>query len=247
MKLQGKTALITGSARGIGRSIALAMAKEGANIIVNYPDGVPVPDDVVAELKELGVEAVALKADISNSTEAEAMVDEAVKIFGKIDILVNNAGITRDNLLIRMKEDEWDDVLRINLKGSFIMTKLVGKAMLKKKSGHIVNISSVVGVMGNAGQANYSASKAGLIGLTKSAAKEFASRGITVNAVAPGFIRTAMTDKLPDEVKAKYNEAIPLGYMGEVEDIAEAVLFFSSDSARYITGQVLVVDGGLHI
>lgn len=247
MNLKGKTALVTGGSRGIGRAIALELAAQGANIVVNYTRNAEMAAGVVAELEALGVQALAVQADVSVAAEAERLVDQAAALTGQIDLLINNAGITRDTLLIRMKEEDWDDVLQINLKGAFLMTKLVGKAMLKKKAGRIVNITSVVGVMGNPGQANYAASKAGLIGLTKSAAKEFASRGITVNAVAPGFIRTDMTDALSEDVKAKYAEAIPLGAMGEAEDIARTVAFLCSEGARYITGQVLLVDGGLHI
>lgn len=247
MILSGKTALVTGGSRGIGKAIALELASQGANIVVNYTRNAEMAEAVVREIETLGVKALAVQADVSKSAEAEKLVEEAITAFGQVDLLINNAGITRDTLLIRMKEEDWDDVLQINLKGAFLMTKLVGKAMLKKKSGRIVNITSVVGVMGNAGQANYAASKAGLIGLTKSAAKEFASRGITVNAVAPGFIRTDMTDALPEEVKAKYAEAIPLGAMGESEDVARTVAFLCSEGSRYITGQVLLVDGGLHI
>lgn len=247
MNLKGKTALVTGGSRGIGRAIALELAAQGANIVVNYTRNAEMAAGVVAELEVLGVQALAVQADVSVASEAERLVDQAAALTGQIDLLINNAGITRDTLLIRMKEEDWDDVLQINLKGAFLMTKLVGKAMLKKKAGRIVNITSVVGVMGNPGQANYAASKAGLIGLTKSAAKEFASRGITVNAVAPGFIRTDMTDALSEDVKAKYAEAIPLGAMGEAEDIARTVAFLCSEGARYITGQVLLVDGGLHI
>jgi len=247
MNLKGKTALVTGGSRGIGRAIALELAAQGANIVVNYTRNAEMAAGVVAELEALGVQALAVQADVSVASEAERLVDQAAALTGQIDLLINNAGIIRDTLLIRMKEEDWDDVLQINLKGAFLMTKLVGKAMLKKKAGRIVNITSVVGVMGNPGQANYAASKAGLIGLTKSAAKEFASRGITVNAVAPGFIRTDMTDALSEDVKAKYAEAIPLGAMGEAEDIARTVAFLCSEGARYITGQVLLVDGGLHI
>lgn len=247
MILTGKTALVTGGSRGIGKAIALELASQGANIVVNYTRNAEMADAVVREIETFGVKALAVQADVSKSAEAEKLVEQALAAFGQIDLLINNAGITRDTLLIRMKEEDWDEVLQINLKGAFLMTKLVGKAMLKKKAGRIVNITSVVGVMGNAGQANYAASKAGLIGLTKSAAKEFASRGITVNAVAPGFIRTDMTDTLPEDVKAKYAEAIPLGAMGESEDIAKTVAFLCSEGARYITGQVLLVDGGLHI
>lgn len=247
MILTGKTALVTGGSRGIGKAIALELASQGANIVVNYTRNAEMAAEVVREIETIGAKALAVQADVSKSADAESLVDQALTTFGQIDLLINNAGITRDMLLIRMKEEDWDDVIQINLKGAFLMTKLVGKAMLKKKSGKIVNITSVVGVMGNAGQANYAASKAGLIGLTKSAAKEFAPRGITVNAVAPGFIRTDMTDAISDEMKAKYAEAIPLGAMGEAEDIARTVAFLCSEGARYITGQVLLVDGGLHI
>ncbi len=247
MRLLGKNALITGAARGIGRSLALKLADEGANIVVNYTSSEQAALDLVAILEAKGVKAVAIKGDVSCSSDAEKLVDGALQHFGSIDILINNAGITRDNLLIRMKEEDWDRVMEINLKGTFLMTKLVGKAMLKKRQGKIVNITSVVGLMGNVGQANYAASKAGVIGFTKSIAKEFASRGINVNAVAPGFIKSDMTDRLNEEVVNNYLQSIPLGCLGEPEDVANAVVFLCSEESRYLTGQILSVDGGLYI
>ena len=247
MRLQGKTAIVTGGSRGIGKAIALKLAKEGANIVVNYTRSADKAEAVVAELKELGVEALAVQADVSQAEDVKNLLDATTKSFDSIDILVNNAGITKDNLLIRMKDEEWDDVLNINLKGAFLTTKLIGKKMMRQKSGKIINVTSVVGIMGNAGQANYAASKAGLIGLTKSSAKEFASRGININAVAPGFIATEMTDALGEDMLDNYKKTIPLGKLGEAEDIANAVAFLSSEESKYITGQVLVVDGGIRI
>ncbi len=247
MRLQGKTAIVTGGSRGIGKAIALKLAKEGANIVVNYTRSADKAEAVVAELKELGVDALAVQADVSKADDVKNLLDATTKSFESIDILVNNAGITKDNLLIRMKEEEWDDVLNINLKGAFLTTKLIGKKMMRQKSGKIINVTSVVGIMGNAGQANYAASKAGLIGLTKSSAKEFASRGININAVAPGFIATEMTDALGKDMLDNYEKTIPMGKLGEPEDIANAVVFLSSEESKYITGQVLVVDGGIRI
>ncbi|MCK8058077.1 MULTISPECIES: 3-oxoacyl-[acyl-carrier-protein] reductase [unclassified Fusibacter] len=245
MNLTGKNAIITGGSRGIGRAIALKLASLGANVVVNYTSSDVAALEVVKEAEELGVKALAIKADVSIGSDVEALVSQVKKEFGSIDILINNAGITRDGLLIRMKEDDWDKVLDINLKGVFNATKHVGKIMLKQKTGKIVNITSVVGIMGNAGQANYAASKAGVIGFTKSVAKEFASRGININAIAPGFIRSDMTDTLSDEVKENYFRNIPMGALGETEDVANAVAFLCSDLAKYITGQTLNVDGGL--
>lgn len=247
MRLLGKNALITGGARGIGRAIAIKLAEEGANVIVNYTSSSGLAEELVEHLQGKGVKAIAIKGDVSNSEAAEKLVEEALTQFGSVDILINNAGITRDNLLIRMKEEDWDRVMDVNLKGTFMMTKIVGKVMLKKRYGKIVNITSVVGLMGNAGQANYAASKAGVIGFTKSVAKEFAQRGITVNAVAPGFIRSDMTNSLSEEVVKKYLENIPLGNLGEPEDVANAVVFLCSEESRYVTGQILSVDGGLYI
>jgi len=245
MKLTGKTAIVTGGARGIGRAIALTLAAAGANIVINYTSSSKAADEVVNEAKKLGVSALALKADVSKNEEIENLVKQVLNDFGSIDILVNNAGITRDNLLIRMSEKDFMDVIDINLKGAFICTKHVSKVMIKQRSGKIINIASVVGVMGNAGQSNYSASKAGLIGFTKSIAKEIASRGINVNAVAPGYIQTDMTASLPDKVKEEFINGIPLKRAGLPQDVANAVLFLSSEYSDYITGQVIHIDGGM--
>lgn len=245
MMFKGKTVLVTGGSRGIGRAVALAFGQAGANVAVNYTSSPEKAEAIVAELKALGVEATAIACDVSNDAAVEAMAETIEKEFHPIDILVNNAGVTRDGLLIRMKDSDWDQVMDINLKGTYLCTKHFGKRMLKRKSGNVVNITSVVGLTGNAGQANYSASKAGVIGFTKSIAKEFAARQIRVNAVAPGFISTDMTDKLSGEVIEHYKNAIPLGRMGSPEDVAKAVLFLSSDQSSYMTGQVITVDGGM--
>jgi 3-oxoacyl-[acyl-carrier protein] reductase len=246
MKLEGKNALITGGAQGIGKSIALAMAKEGAGIgiaDVNLESAQATAD----EIKALGVKGLALKLDVSNQTNVSEAFNIFKTEFGSLDILINNAGITRDTVLLRMKEEDWDAVLNINLKGSFLCSKEAVKIMAKQRSGKIVSISSVVAFMGNPGQANYSSSKAGLIGLTKTIAKEYASRGIRANAVAPGFIQTAMTDALSDEVKNEMHKAIPLGEFGTSEDVANAVIFLSSADSDYITGQVIHVNGGMYM
>lgn len=247
MRLSGKNALVTGAAKGIGKAIALKLADEGANVIINYASSDQAAQELVGIIESKGVKAVAIKGDVSNAEQAEALVEQAILQFGSVDILINNAGITKDNLLLRMKEEDWDRVMEVNLKGTFLMTKLVGKTMLKKRFGKIVNITSIVGLMGNAGQANYAASKAGVIGFTKSVAKEFASRGINVNAVAPGFIKSDMTDSLNEEVVKNYLQNIPLGSLGEPEDVANAVVFLCSEESRYMTGQILSVDGGLYI
>ena len=246
MVLSGKVALITGSARGIGKAIALELAHHGANIVVN--DILPKSeiDKTLEEIKKSGNMAIGVKADITVFDEVDRMVKEIINRFGKIDILVNNAGITRDALLIRMKEEDWDTVIRINLKGTFNCSKSVAKYMMKQKTtDKIVNISSVIGLVGNIGQVNYAASKAGIIGLTKSMAKELASRNINVNAIAPGFINTDMTKKLPEKVRENLQQQIPLKRLGTVEDIAKVVYFLVSDAANYITGQVINVDGGM--
>lgn len=243
--LKGKTAVITGSGRGIGKAIAVKLASLGANIVINDIPQSTDADATCEEIKAMGVGAICIKGDVRNIDDVKALVDGAVKEFGKIDIFVNNAGVTRDGLMLRMSEEDWDLVLDINLKGAFHCIKTVARPMMKVKGGSIINIASVVGVMGNAGQANYSASKAGLIGLTKTTAKEFSSRGIRCNAVAPGFIASAMTDKLSDEVKQQYFDAIPLGKFGTVDNIADTVAFLASDMSSYITGQVICVDGGL--
>ncbi|PLR84179.1 beta-ketoacyl-ACP reductase [Bacillus canaveralius] len=245
MKLEGKAALVTGASRGIGREIALELARQGASVAVNYSGSEARANEVVDEIRALGREAFAVQADVANSDSVAAMVKETFEKFGKLDILVNNAGITRDNLLMRMKEEEWDDVINTNLKGVFLCTKAVTRQMMKQRSGRIINISSIVGVSGNAGQANYVAAKAGVIGLTKTTAKELASRGILVNAVAPGFISTDMTDKLSEEVKAEMLKQIPLARLGEPGDIARVAAFLASDDCGYMTGQTLHVDGGM--
>lgn len=245
MKMTDKIALVTGGSRGIGRSIVLKMASEGAKVAINYIGDDIEAKEVLEEVRSLGSDGMIVAGDVSKLEDVEAMVKDVVKTLGTIDVLVNNAGITRDGLVLRMKEEDFDAVIDINLKGTFLMSKVVGKHMLKKRTGKIVNITSVVGIMGNAGQANYSASKAGVIGLTKSLAKEYASRGVTVNAVAPGFIATKMTDKLSDEVKDSYEKAIPLGKMGSAADVAKVVTFLATDDSDYVTGQVINVCGGM--
>jgi 3-oxoacyl-[acyl-carrier protein] reductase len=242
--LKNKTAIITGAARGIGKAIALKLASLGANIVVNYTSKPEAAQEVVAEIEKLGVKAIAVKADVRNLSEVEEMINEAQRTFESIDILVNNAGITKDNLMLRMTEQDFNDVIDINLKGTFNCIKSATKVMLKQRSGRIINISSVIGLVGNAGQSNYAASKAGIIGLTKSVAKEFGSRGITVNAVAPGFIKTDMTDVLSDKVKENILSQIPLGTLGETEDIANVIEFLVSDKSQWITGQTIRVNGG---
>ncbi len=220
-KLEGKVVVVTGASRGIGRAIALKLADEGAKVVVNYSGSQAKAEEVVAMIQEGGGEAIAVQASVSQTEEVTALMDTAVKTFGSLDILVNNAGITRDNLLMRMKEDEWDDVLDTNLKGVFLCTKAVTRQMMKQRAGRIINISSIVGVAGNAGQANYVAAKAGVIGLTKTTAKELASRNILVNAIAPGFIETEMTDQLPEDIKQGMLTQIPLAKLGQPEDIAK--------------------------
>ncbi|MGD6879423.1 3-oxoacyl-[acyl-carrier-protein] reductase [Bacillus infantis] len=245
MKLEGKSAIVTGASRGIGREIALELARQGANVAVNYSGSEAKANETVEEIKALGRDSFAVKADVSDSEAVTAMMKETIERFGSIDILVNNAGITRDNLLMRMKEEEWDEVISINLKGVFLCTKAATRQMMKQRSGRIINVSSIVGVSGNPGQANYVAAKAGVIGLTKTSAKELATRGITVNAIAPGFISTDMTDKLNEEVKEQMLSGIPLGRLGEPSDIAKVALFLASEDSRYMTGQTLHVDGGM--
>jgi 3-oxoacyl-[acyl-carrier protein] reductase len=245
MQLKGKTAIVTGGARGIGKSIAMTLAAEGANIVINYTRSSKEAEEVVEEVKKLGVSALAIKADVSNNDEIENLVKEVLNQFGSIDILVNNAGITRDNLLIRMSEEDFQAVIDINLKGAFICTKHVSKVMMKQRTGKIINIASVVGVMGNAGQSNYAASKAGLIGFTKSIAKELAKRNINVNAVAPGYIETDMTATLPEKVREAFMINIPMARGGSPQDVANVVLFLSSKYSDYITGQVINIDGGM--
>lgn len=244
-KLDGKSAIVTGASRGIGKDIALYLAKEGAKVAVNYSGSKDKAEAVVEEIKALGGEAFAFQANVDQSEDIKELVSATLEQFGSIDILVNNAGITRDNLLMRMKEQEWDDVLNTNLKGVFLCTKAVTRQMMKQRAGRIINITSIVGVSGNPGQANYVAAKAGVIGLTKTSALELASRNITVNSVAPGFITTDMTDALPEEVKSQMLSQIPLAKFGNTEDIAKAVAFLASDDANYITGQTLHVNGGM--
>lgn len=244
-KFEGKAAIVTGASRGIGREIALKLGREGAKVVVNYSGSKEKAEEVVALIGEAGGEAFAFQANVSDSEQVKAMIDATMETFKSIDFLVNNAGITRDNLLMRMKEDEWDDVIDINLKGVFLCTKAVTRQMMKQRAGKIVNLASVVGVIGNPGQANYVAAKAGVIGLTKTTAKELATRNITVNAVAPGFITTDMTDALSDQVKDQMQTVIPLGKLGKAEDVAAAVAFLLSEDASYITGQTINVDGGM--
>ncbi|WP_342600660.1 3-oxoacyl-[acyl-carrier-protein] reductase [Psychrobacillus sp. FSL H8-0483] len=246
-KLDGKSVIVTGASRGIGKDIALYLAKEGAKVAVNYSGSQEKAEAVVEEIKSFGGEAFAVQANVDQAEDVQKLISTTLETFGTIDILVNNAGITRDNLLMRMKEQEWDDVLNTNLKGVFLCTKAVTRQMMKQRQGRIINITSIVGVSGNPGQANYVAAKAGVIGLTKSTALELASRNITVNSVAPGFITTDMTDALPEEVKNQMLSQIPLAKFGNPEDIAKAVAFLASDDANYITGQTLHVNGGMYM
>ncbi|HET6871641.1 MAG TPA: 3-oxoacyl-[acyl-carrier-protein] reductase [Sporolactobacillaceae bacterium] len=243
--MKGKNALVTGASRGIGRAIALELGRQGVNVAVNYSGSEAKALEVVDELKALGVQAFAVQCNVSQAEDVQAMVKHVVDTFGSLDILVNNAGITRDNLIMRMKEEDWDAVINTNLKGVFNTTKAVTRPMMKQRQGKIINVASVVGIMGNAGQANYVAAKAGVIGLTKSSARELAARNITVNAVAPGFITTDMTSELPEEVKEAMLKEIPLARFGQPEDIAQVVAFLASDASAYMTGQVLRVDGGM--
>lgn len=247
MRLENKVALVTGASRGIGATVALRLAQEGADVIINYVGEANLAEarQVQESINALGRKAVLVDGNVADFNSAADMVEQGIKAFGKIDILVNNAGINRDNLLLRMKEEEWDSVLAVDLKGVFNTTKAVTKYMMKNRYGRIISISSVVGVAGNAGQANYAAAKAGVIGFTKSIAKELASRNITANAIAPGFIHTPMTDKLSEAAVDGALKMIPLGRMGEPEDIAKAVVFFASEDADYVTGQILHVDGGM--
>lgn len=245
MLLDGKVALVTGASRGIGRAIAIELAKEGASVAINYAGNVAAAEEVQKIITDMGGKAIVIQADVSNEESATKLVDTTIEQLGGLDILVNNAGITRDNLFIRMKEEDWNAVINTNLNGVFNCTKVAAKYMMKKRAGRIINMSSVVGITGNFGQTNYAAAKAGVIGFTKSLAREMAARGITVNAVAPGFIATDMTAAMPEKAKDKVLTSIPLGKMGQPEDIASAVLFLASDKASYITGQVINVDGGM--
>ncbi|MBM4123946.1 MAG: 3-oxoacyl-[acyl-carrier-protein] reductase [Nitrospira sp.] len=244
MSFEGKVAVVTGSAQGIGRAIAETLARAGADVVVADLDPGR-SEEAVAAIAKLGRKALNVKVNVADWNDAKGMVDQVLKEWGKIDILVNNAGITRDGLLLRMKEEDWNLVLQVNLNGTFHCTKAALQPMTKQRSGRIINIASIVGAMGNAGQANYAASKAAVIGFTKSVAREYASRQVTVNAVAPGFIDTAMTQGLPADVKDTLQKQIPLGRLGQPSDIAEAVRFLASDEAGYITGQVLHVNGGM--
>ena len=244
MKLTGQVAIITGGARGIGREIALALAREGADIAL-FDVNPQLLAQTATELQGIGRRAEGWTVDVTDGKQVDEGVAKVLDKLGRIDILINNAGITRDGLLIRMDDAQWDRVLDINLKGTFLCTRSVARHMLKQRRGRIVSIASIVGLIGNPGQANYAASKAGIIGMTKSVAKELASRGVTCNAIAPGFIKTEMTDALPEQAKQRLQEAIPMGTLGEPWDVAQAALFLVSDAARYVTGQVLVVDGGL--
>jgi len=246
-RLEGKAAIVTGAARGIGLEIAMAFAAEGASVAVADLDGADSTAAAEAITAKTGAKTLGLGLDVSKEADCDRAIEETAKAFGKVDILVNNAGITKDNLVLRMKAEDFDSVISVNLKGSFLMAKAASRLMLKARTGRIINISSVVGQSGQAGQANYSASKAGLIGLTKSLAREFAPRQVLVNAVAPGFIRTRMTEGLKDEAKAKISEMIPLGRMGETGEVAKAALFLAGEDSAYITGQVLAVNGGLYM
>ncbi len=246
LKLSGKVALVTGAAQGIGKAIALLLARNGADIAVSDIN-LEKAEETAKEISAIGPKAMAVKVDVANLSDVERMVEGILEKLAKIDILVNNAGITRDKLVLRMTEEDWDAVLGVNLKGTFNCTKAVLRHMAKQRSGKIVNIASVVGEMGNAGQANYSASKAGVIGLTKTIAKEYAQRGINVNAIAPGYIETPMTEALPEKAKEELRKLIPMERLGRPEDVAEAVLFLVSEESSYITGQVLNVNGGIYM
>ncbi|AUN12587.1 beta-ketoacyl-ACP reductase [Clostridium botulinum] len=245
--LEGRTAIVTGASRGIGRAIAKKLASMGANLVLNYRSSAKEIDTLLEEIEEFGIETLVIQGDVSSFEDSKKIADEAKNKFGTIDILINNAGITKDSLILRMTEEDFDKVISVNLKGVYNCSKHIAPIMLKQRSGKIINISSVVGVAGNAGQCNYAAAKAGVIGITKSLAKELGSRGITVNAVAPGYIRTDMTDALPEKLKKSIEDLLPLKRLGTPEDVAEAVGFLASDKAAYITGQVIHVDGGMII
>ncbi|HEY42220.1 MAG TPA: 3-oxoacyl-ACP reductase FabG [Dehalococcoidia bacterium] len=247
MDLSERVAIVTGGGRGIGRAIAIKLAEVGATVVVNDVGDSKPADEVAEEISKMGRQSMVALADVSQSTEVTSLVDNTVEKYGKVDILVNNAGITRDQLIMRMSDDDWDKVLGINLKGVFLCSKAVLRPMMKQRWGRIISISSIVGLIGNAGQANYASAKAGIIGLTRTIAKEVASRGITANAIAPGFIDTAMTQQLPEERRQELINQIPLGSLGTPRDIAEVVAFLASEEARYITGQVITVDGGISL
>ena len=245
MSLKGKTAVVTGGGRGIGRAVCLELAARGADLVLCYAGSEATARQTAEACEAMGVKALTVRCDVSRPEQVARLTEAALQEFGRIDILVNNAGITRDGLLMSMKEEDFDQVIAANLKGTFLCMKAVSRQMVKQRYGRIVNLSSVVGLRGNAGQVNYAASKAGVVGMTKSAAKELAGRGVTVNAVAPGFIDTDMTAAMPERARAATLASIPMGKMGAAEDVAKAVAFFASDSAAYITGQVLSVDGGM--
>ena len=245
MNLTGKHAVVTGGGRGIGRATCLALAQAGADVVINYSGSEAAAQETAEACRAIGVQALTVKANVADETQAAALIDQGIKALGSVDILVNNAGITRDNLILRMRPADFSAVLDTNLKGAFFCMKAACRPMMKARFGRIINISSVVGLRGNAGQANYAASKAGLIGMSKSAAKELASRGITVNCIAPGFIDTAMTEVLPEGVKEKLLTQIPMARLGSAQDVAAAAVFFASEAASYVTGQVLCVDGGM--
>jgi len=245
MELTDRVAIVTGSGRGIGRIIALKFAEMGANVVINDIGEASVVESVAGEVRAMNRESLAIPGDVTSSQDVGNLVDTTVKTFGRLDILVNNAGITRDQLLLRMSEDDWDSVIAVNLKSVFLCTKAVIRQMTSQRWGRIINMSSVVGIAGNAGQANYAASKAGIIGFTKTVSKEVASRGITVNAIAPGFIDTPMTQQLKESWIEEIKKRIPAGYLGTPQDIAEAAAFLASEEARYITGHVLSIDGGM--
>jgi 3-oxoacyl-[acyl-carrier protein] reductase len=245
MDLSNKVAIVTGSGQGIGRAIALKLAEVGATVVVNDISGASAVEEVAGEIRKMGRESTAVLADVSQPTDVARLVETTVNTYGRVDILVNNAGITRDQLMMRMSDDDWDKVLAVDLKSVFLCTRAVLRHMVRQRWGRIISITSIVGLIGNPGQANYASAKAGIIGFTRTIAKEVASRGITANAVAPGFIDTPMTQKLPEERKKELIDRIPLGDLGTPRDVAEAVAFLASDEARYITGQVLTVDGGI--
>ena len=247
MDLSERVAIVTGGGRGIGRAIAIKLAEVGATVVINDVGDSTPAEGVAEEISKMGRQSMVALADVSQSAEVASLVDNTVEKYGKVDILVNNAGITRDQLIMRMSDDEWDKVLGINLKGVFLCSKAVLRPMMKQRWGRIISISSIVGLIGNAGQANYASAKAGIIGLTRTIAKEVASRGITANAIAPGFIDTAMTKQLPEERRQELINQIPLGSLGTPHDIAEVVAFLASEEARYITGQVITVDGGISL
>lgn len=240
-------ALITGASKGIGRGIAIKLAEEGYRILINYRSNEDIAQDVKSEIECLGGEADLVRGDVSKSEDCQDIFDRAMEVYGQVDVLVNNAGITRDNLIMRMKEEDFDEVIESNLKSVFLMSKVFARYFMKRREGRIISISSIVGLAGNAGQVNYAASKAGIVGITKSLAKELGSRNVLVNAVAPGFIVSDMTDKLPADLQEEYTKLIPLQHFGDVEDIANSVAFLASDQAKYITGQVISVDGGLNM